>query len=81
MYDDRLPGDYYHDNTPNGLWCNFSWGLFQMDPIEWNKPLEFPGLTLAEYKARGLLQKGCENLKNNKRYIETERILYLSHNL
>ena len=54
-------------------------------PIGWyssiDKPIEFPWLTLAEYKERWLLQKGCGNLKNNKRYISTERILFLSYSI
>ena len=46
-----------------------------------DKAIEFPWLSLAEYKSRWLLQKGCDNLKNKKRYIETERILFLSHSI
>ena len=46
-----------------------------------DKAIKFPWLTLSEYKERWLLQKGCENLKSKRRYISTERILFLSHSI
>lgn len=45
------------------------------------KEIEFPWLTLAQYKEMGLLQKGCDNLKTKRRVINMERLDILNYNL
>jgi len=55
-------------NTP---WIEVSW---YSTP---DKEIVFPWLTLQEYKEKGLLQKGCDNLKKQRRQLNIERLEFL----
>jgi len=58
------------ENIPN---MEYSW--YSPPP----KPIEFPNMSLKQYFEAGLLQRGCENLKTQRKRI-SENIDFLSYN-